>query len=107
MDWLKKEQLKIDLVLISGDIANIPPEQYHTDSKELLKEHHDNLLRIVVDFVSVAEKVYFIPGNVCILSVVISISWCGDVLYVMMSFVERFPIPCGEVLYAFVSLMDI
>lgn len=63
-DWLRKEQESIDVVLISGDIANIPLDQYQTASKELLQEHHDILLRICLEFVSVAERVYFVPGNV-------------------------------------------
>lgn len=63
-EWLKKEQQKVDVVFISGDIAHIPHEQYHTASKELQQQQHDNLQRIVMDFVPMAEKVYFIPGNV-------------------------------------------
>lgn len=61
---IKQEEIKLDVVLISGDVANVPLDQYHTASKELLQEHHDILLRIVTEFVPVAEKVYFIPGNV-------------------------------------------
>ena len=63
-DKIKQDQIKLDVVLISGDIANVPLDQYYTASKELLQEHHDILLRIVTEFVPVAEKVYFIPGNV-------------------------------------------
>ena len=62
--WLKEECRKVDIILISGDIADIPVESYHTASKELLKEHHENVERITADFLSVSEKVYFIPGNV-------------------------------------------
>ncbi len=61
---LKEEQLKFDMVLISGDVANMPLDQYHMAPKELLQEHHDNLVRITEDFLSVAERVYFVPGNV-------------------------------------------
>ncbi len=61
---LKNDKLTFDMVLISGDVANVPLDQYHTASKELLQEHHDILVRITEDFRSVAEKVYFIPGNV-------------------------------------------
>ena len=62
--WLKDRQQKVDLVLISGDIANVPLELYRTASKEQLQEQHDNLQRIVDDFVAVASQVYFVPGNV-------------------------------------------
>jgi len=63
-EWFQREQEKVDVVLISGDVANIPLDSYHTASKELQQEHHDHLERITLDFVSFAEKVYFIPGNV-------------------------------------------
>ena len=61
---LTKEGLKFDAVLVSGDIANIPLEQYHTASEELQQEHRDHLQRIVLEFQSFTEKVYFVPGNV-------------------------------------------
>ena len=63
-DKLKQDEVKVDVVLISGDVANVPLDQYHTAPKELLQEHHDILVRIATDFVPVAEKVYFVPGNV-------------------------------------------
>jgi hypothetical protein len=65
--WLKSEQQTIDIVLISGDVANIPEDQFHTASKEMQQEQHDNLQRIVTDFRAVAERVYFIPGNVSLI----------------------------------------
>lgn len=70
-EWLKKEQQKIDVVLISGDIANFPIEKYYKDDQALELEHHEILLKITAEFISVAEKVYFIPGNVRELSKVL------------------------------------
>lgn len=61
---LRKEQQKVDVVLISGDIANFPQEKFHKGDVALESEHHDNLLKVTAEFLSVAEKVYFIPGNV-------------------------------------------
>ena len=63
--WLKSKEEKIDIVLLSGDIANVPFELYHTAPQELLKEHHDHLEQITSGFLSVADKVFFVPGNVC------------------------------------------
>lgn len=61
--WLTDRQEKIDIVLISGDIADVPLDYYNTPEEEI-QEHHDNLKRITLEFLSVSEKVYFVPGNV-------------------------------------------
>jgi hypothetical protein len=61
---LGREKHKFDVVLISGDVANFPADKYYKGDKELESEHHDILLKITAEFVSVAERVYFIPGNV-------------------------------------------
>ena len=61
---LKKEQQIFDVVLVSGDIANFPQEKYHKGDTALESEHHDNLLKVTAEFLSIAEKVYFVPGNV-------------------------------------------
>lgn len=63
-EWLRREAVKVDVVLASGDIANIPYDDTHTASEEMQKEHSDHLQRIVADFASVCNKVIFIPGNV-------------------------------------------
>lgn len=63
-EWLRREQQKVDVVFLSGDIANVPVEKIQTASKELQDEHYDNLQRITLEFMSVSDKVYFVPGNV-------------------------------------------
>ena len=63
-EWLREKGEKIDVVLISGDVSNVPMKVGQTASEEVQKEHHDHLHRIVNDFVSVTEKVYFVAGNV-------------------------------------------
>ena len=52
------------MVLLSGDLANIPMEFQDTSSKEELAKHHQDLDRVVEEFVPVAEQVFYIPGNV-------------------------------------------
>ena len=73
-EWLSKEETKIDVVFISGDIANVPYEITYTAPKEVQQEHEQYLQRIVGEFVSVAEKVYFIPGNVSRIATQIGLS---------------------------------
>ena len=68
-DSIAREEMRLDVVLISGDVANVPLDQYHTASEQLLQEHHDILVRITTDFLPLAEKVYFVPGNVSGMSI--------------------------------------
>ena len=62
--WVKNSGEQIDLVLISGDITNIPLDKYHTASAELNKEHEEHMKIITESFLGISEKVYYIPGNV-------------------------------------------
>lgn len=56
---------RVDIVLLSGDLANIPVECYADNGpQETFDEHGQHLEKIVNEFVSVAPKVYYIPGNV-------------------------------------------
>jgi len=63
--WVKDYGKRIDLVLISGDLANIPLEKYHTASEELNKEHEKHMKIIAEYFMGVSKEIYYIPGNVC------------------------------------------
>ena len=56
---------RVDIVLLSGDIANIPVECYANNGpQEVFDEHQRHLEKIVQEFTPVASKVYFLPGNV-------------------------------------------
>ena len=52
------------MVLLSGDLANIPMEFQETSSKEELAKHHQDLVRVVDEFVPIAQQVFYLPGNV-------------------------------------------
>ncbi|CAI8056082.1 hypothetical protein GBAR_LOCUS30551 [Geodia barretti] len=59
--WLASGNHKLDVVLISGDIANAPMDWNLTAEQE---EQYQKDLQVVVDsFTSVKSRVYFIPGN--------------------------------------------
>ncbi len=62
--WLQDTKQLIDVVLVSGDIANVPLTEYHTASQELVKKHEEHLKTITESFLSISPKVYYIPGNV-------------------------------------------
>ena len=72
--WLRDSSNNVDVVFISGDIANIPVEFYNTASKELQKEHEEHLKSITKSFKSIAGSVYFIPGNV-----INPDNWCSHI----------------------------
>ena len=61
----------MDIVLLSGDIANVPVECYGNGGpQEVFDEHRQHLEKIVHEFLPIATKVYYIPGNVRWLPVV-------------------------------------
>ena len=60
--WLADGNQKLDVVLISGDIANAPMDW--SLSEEQQDQYQKDLHGIVDGFTSVNSKVYFIPGNV-------------------------------------------
>lgn len=56
---------RVDIVLLSGDFANIPVECYGNNGpQELFDEHRQHMEKIVHEFAPVASKVYYVPGNV-------------------------------------------
>ena len=55
---------RVDLVLVSGDIANMTMDVDDKASAEEVAHHHRNLEEVVEKFTAISNKVYFIPGNV-------------------------------------------
>ena len=55
---------RIDLVLVSGDIANMAMDVDNKATPEEVAQHHRNLEQVVEKFTAISSKVYFIPGNV-------------------------------------------
>ena len=54
----------MDLVLVSGDIANMTMDVNDKATAEEVAHHHQNLEEVVEKFTAISNKVYFIPGNV-------------------------------------------
>ena len=54
----------MDLVLVSGDIANMTMDVDNKATAEEVEHHHRNLEEVVEKFTTISNKVYFIPGNV-------------------------------------------
>ena len=55
---------RVDIVLVSGDIANVPADCYGKGPQEVFDENQRELEKIVNEFTSVASRVYYVPGNV-------------------------------------------
>ena len=63
---------RVDMVLLSGDFANIPVECYDNKGpQELFDEHRQHMEKIVLEFAPVSSKVYYVPGNVSSLVMII------------------------------------
>ena len=60
--WLTATKLKVDIILISGDIANGPMDWSLSD--EQVKKYHHDLETVLESFTQVKNNVYFVPGNV-------------------------------------------
>ena len=60
--WLSSREQKVDMVLVSGDIADGPMD-WELSEQEVEKIRHD-LEAIVQSFTTVSSNVYYIPGNV-------------------------------------------
>ncbi len=52
------------MVLLSGDLANCPMEKMSSLTPQEMAEQHGLLEKVVNEFIPVAKRVYFIPGNV-------------------------------------------
>ena len=73
---------RIDVVLLSGDLANFPMEKMTTASEDELKEQHQILDRVVSEFLPLAKQVFYIPGNVN-LSHSMNIRFSTLILYIL------------------------
>lgn len=60
--WLKAHNQKLDIILVSGDIANGPMDW--TLSDEQLKKYQSDLETVIDSLSQVKSNVYYIPGNV-------------------------------------------
>lgn len=59
--WLKEEDSKIDLVLLSGDLANMAMDPNAPQAE--VEKSHRALDEVAQSFLSISSKVYYIPGN--------------------------------------------
>ena len=55
---------RIDVVLVSGDIANMAMDVDNTATPEDVAKHHSHLEQVVKEFATITTKVYYVPGNV-------------------------------------------
>ena len=56
---------RVDVVLISGDFANVPLECYANGGPlEVFQEHHCHFKKLLKEFTFVCSRIYYIPGNV-------------------------------------------
>ena len=60
--WLTTYKQRVDVILISGDIANAPMDRNLSD--EEVEKYQNDLDSIVAGFTQVKNEVYYIPGNV-------------------------------------------
>lgn len=60
--WLKSHNQKLDVILVSGDIANAPMDW--TLSDEQLKKYQTDLEAVIDSLSQIKSNVYYIPGNV-------------------------------------------
>lgn len=60
--WLKAHNQKLDVILVSGDIANAPMDW--TLSDEQLRKYQSDLEAVIDSLSQVKSNVYYIPGNV-------------------------------------------
>jgi Icc-related predicted phosphoesterase len=60
--WLTTRKQRVDVILISGDVADGPMDWSLSD--EEVKKHQSDLDAIVAGFTQVRNEVYYIPGNV-------------------------------------------
>ena len=60
--WLTTRKQRVDVILISGDVADGPMDWSLSD--EEVKKHQNDLDAIVAGFTQVRNEVYYIPGNV-------------------------------------------
>ncbi len=55
---------RVDVVLLSGDLANVPMENMTSLTTLELEEQHALVHKVVSEFLPISKHIYFIPGNV-------------------------------------------
>ncbi len=61
---LYKFSYRVDIALVSGDLADMPLELCHSAPPEETKAQHMLLDKVLEAFSPLASKVYYVPGNV-------------------------------------------
>lgn len=80
---------RVDVVVLSGDLANIPMELQLTSTDEELAKHHQDLTRVVKQFVPLAKQVFYIPGNVSLIVKLLFLSVCDAMITVHVLFIRK------------------
>ena len=65
---------RVDIVLLSGDISDLPVELYYTATQEENDQYHKLLDKIVEEFVPLDKNIYYIPGNVSVYNLTVKIN---------------------------------
>ena len=60
--WLAAGNLKCDVVLVSGDIANAPMDWSLTQEQQ--EKYRKDMEAVLDTTAQITDKIYFIPGNV-------------------------------------------
>ncbi len=55
---------RVDIALVSGDLADMPLELCHSAPPEETRDQHMLLDKVLEEFSPLASKVYYVPGNV-------------------------------------------
>lgn len=58
---------RVDLVLLSGDIADMPMDYGYDESdtaKKFKESYYEDLHKVVEAIANINDRVYYIPGNV-------------------------------------------
>ncbi|XP_019863786.1 PREDICTED: uncharacterized protein LOC100634094 [Amphimedon queenslandica] len=64
--WVIKHKEKIDIILLSGDIADMPMEYGNDTTKEALLfkgSYYQDLQQVVSNARAICDRVYYVPGN--------------------------------------------
>jgi Icc-related predicted phosphoesterase len=64
--WIEANNQNLDMILVSGDIADMPMEYGFDESDEALlfkKSYYDDMLKVVDAIAKIHGRVYYIPGN--------------------------------------------
>ncbi|XP_064394727.1 uncharacterized protein LOC135341964 isoform X2 [Halichondria panicea] len=62
-DHLVSTNQRVDVVLLSGDLANVPMENMTSLTTLELEEQHALVHKVVSEFLPISKHIYFIPGN--------------------------------------------